>query len=1010
MAKKLYYLFPRFLSGVLVSVLLLTNIASAQQTGTIVGNVKDKNSGEALIGVNILIKGTNLGAATDINGNYRITNLTPGKHVLSASYVGYQEKTIDITVQANKSVEVNFELSPQAIQGKEVLVTAQAKGQLSAINQQLSSNAIVNVVSAEKMKELPDANIAESIGRLPGISLQRNAGEAYAVVVRGLSPQYNEVTIEGVPMSSTNYYDRSIDLSLLSDNLVQGVEVSKTLRADMDANALGGTINLTLRTADPGLHYNIWANGGYNHLRNSYDNYKITGSISDRFLDDKVGVLFQGNLEKKQLPSDQFNATYATPIYDPNTNQFSVSTQTAELTDNTTRRNRFGLSLILDYKSDLVNVKFYNVFDQKSDSNLTRDYTTQFVNRTFFNQVFINQTNTMQETHSLQALFKLGTTELPVSLSYTKSTQKVPNGLEFDFYQTGVASSPAASQLIYGVPSALINTMGVWNPSDANSWFNNMLTNNTNLRDEAYDAKIDWKVPFQLSDNFSGTISVGGKYHFVNRSSSNIQNYLYILFGAGAGNRLNLISSFPFLNGDATGQSGIGAVPFVDNGYTRNSILGYPIGPGLNIYQMADMQNSYYATHRSDYWRSGPNSFNQNYTDKENTAAGYIMGEFNIGNDLTVVPGVRYQDEGTDLSAYHININVTNQNGLQGPPTLVETKRNFPAWYPSINVKYKATNSIQVRGAIYRSESLPSYGQITPLVELQSNTNVVTGNPLLKPSTAWNYDLGVSVYGNVIGLFTVDGFYKEISGLIYNLQNYYPFTSLASNPYTIVAPSDVLNRLPDKSYYDTSYVKSINGTHLSANIPINDPDKAYLRGVSFSWQTHLWYLPNILNGLVLDLNLTLMSSAQQYPSFQVVKTGGSVFNPQYSLIYQTVQAELQNQPKAIYNAIIGWDYGGFNARVSFRYQRLTLTSVDTKYGLENSYYGNVLLTDISLKQKIFGGFSLFANATNINNHIDNYYFSHPEYTNQNIVYSAGQLPTSGQTYGWAIEFGATYSY
>ena len=95
--------------------------------------------------------------------------------------------------------------------------------------------------------------------------------------------QYNEVSIEGVPMSSTNYQDRSIDLSLLSDNMVKGVEVSKTLRPDMDANALGGTVNLTFKNGEPGFKYNIWGNGGYTNLTKSYDNYKFAGSISDRF-------------------------------------------------------------------------------------------------------------------------------------------------------------------------------------------------------------------------------------------------------------------------------------------------------------------------------------------------------------------------------------------------------------------------------------------------------------------------------------------------------------------------------------------------------------------------------------------------------------------------------------------------------------------------------------------------------------------------------------------------------
>lgn len=992
-----------FFSVLVFSIIVQT--AYAQKSGSIIGNVTDKQSGDPLIGVNIIIKGTNQGAATNINGNYKIENVSPGKHVLAATYVGYQGKTITVTVPENKPVQINFDLAPQAVEGKEVIVTAQAKGQLSAINQQLSSNNIVNVVSSEKMRELPDANIAESIGRLPGISLQRNAGEAYAVVVRGLSPKYNEVTIEGVPMSSTNYYDRSVDLSLISDNLVRSVEVSKTLRANMDANALGGTVNLTLRTADPGLHYSIWANGGYNNLRNSYNNYKFTGTVGDRFFNNKLGILFQGNIEEKQLPSDQFNATYATPTFD-NNGKFYVNTQTAQLTDNNIKRHRYGVSLILDFTSDLVNLKFYNVYDQKNDSTLTRDYTTQFTSNSFYDQIFLNETKTVQETHSLQALFKLGSTELPVSLSYSKGTQKVPNGMEADFYETNVPSAPSPGQLIYGIPSSLINTMGVMDATSPHTSFYNLQINNANLTSEQYDGRIDWKVPFKFTDTFSGTFSVGGKYHKMNRKSNNVKYYYNILYGGSNDRRTRLINAFPFLTGASSGIQGIGAAPFIDPDYTRKSILGYPIGPGFDVNKLKEVKNLIYPGWMSLLYNDGVASYNQNYFDKEESIAGYIMGEFNIGRDLTMVPGVRYQEEKTDISAYRIIVNYANQNGLIGFPRLKDTQRDFVSWYPSVNIKYKATNNIQVRGAIYKSESLPSFGEITPLIIYQQNTPIVTGNPLLKPSTAWNYDLSVSIFDNYIGLFTVDGFYKEISNLIYSMQNYYPFS-----PYPIVdAPSDLLDRLPGKSYFDTSWAKANSGLNLSSNVPMNDPSKAFLRGVEFSWQTHLWYLPGALNGIVLDLNLSLMSSNQQYPSFKVVRTGGSIFNPQNTLVYTTVEASLQNQPKAIYNAIIGWDYLGFSSRFSFRYQKQTLTSIDTKYGLENSYYDNVLLVDISLKQKIFEGLSLFANATNINNHIDHYYYSHPAYVSSTTTYPARNLPTSGQTYGWALQLGVTYTY
>ena len=550
---------------------MLQSFALAQ-SGSIQGVIKDKNSGESLTGANVIVKGTSLGAATDFDGKFLIRNLPTGKQTLVISYIGYNTITADITISANKTLDQNFSLEAKTLEGETVTITAQARGQLSAINQQLSSNNLVNVVSAEKMQELPDANLAESIGRLPGISLQRNAGEAYAITIRGLSPKYNEVTIEGVPMVSTNYQNREIDLSLLSDDLIKAVEVSKTLRPDMDADALGGTVNLTLRTAQPGLHYDMKAIGGYNNLRDTYKNYKFTGTVSNRFLNDKFGVLAQGNIELKQLPSDQFNATYASPILDPLNNQFSVTTQSAELTESSIKRHRYGLSLILDYTSDFADIKFYNVFDQKSDSNLTRDYTNNFNSNSFLYQIFINETKTQQRTHSLQALFKFANTELPISISYTKGEQSIPNGQQFDFLESNIPAIPT-SQKIYAEPSALVRIQGVQDPSNSTLW--NLFDSNTSLVDESYDAKIDWKIPFKYSDSFSGRLSVGGRYHETNRTSENTRVYYNVQYGGSKLRRINLISAFPFLHGvnDAL-EAGIPAAPFVDPNYTRTSILG----------------------------------------------------------------------------------------------------------------------------------------------------------------------------------------------------------------------------------------------------------------------------------------------------------------------------------------------------------------------------------------------------------------------------------------------------
>jgi TonB-dependent receptor len=732
--------------------------------------------------------------------------------------------------------------------------------------------------------------------------------------------------------------------------------------------------------------------------------------VSDRFLDDQVGALLQGSIEEKQLPSDQFKGDYESPARDTQAGAFYVLTQDAVLTESSVKRHRYSASLILDFASDLVDVKLFNVYDQKRDSSVSRTYQSKFGTNSIDYNIYVNETKTEQRTHSIQALFKLGGTELPVSLSYTRGDQKTPGGMEFDFEQTGLP--PLTNSVrTYALPSQLMAIQGVMDPYGPNSNLTNMLINNTRLTDESVDAKLDWKVPFRLSDTYSGTLSAGGKYHNVNRTSSNSQVLDYLLYGNGAPQRRDLVAQIPYLNyligTTDPHQPGILSARFADSSYSRTSILGYPIGPGLNVGKLVDMQNYYYYTLKNQfrYWVSGLNSYNQNYTDKENSSAGYIMGEVNIGSDLTVVPGVRYQEEITDISAYQIITASGNQNGLSGQiPKLIDSKRNTPNWYPSVNIKYRATENIQVIGAAYKSVSLPSYGEINPLIVYSPGQSVTTNNPLLRPSTAWNFDLGTSLSSNSIGLVTVNMFYKEISNLIYGMANYYPFF-----PYPVTgAPADMWDRLPGPTsgYYDTTWAKQNNSTVLTANIPMNDPAKAFLRGIEISWQTHLWYLPGVLSGVVLDLNASYMSSRQLYPSFAQVQVGGTRSRPIYNLVYTTVAGPLQNQPKATYNAILGWDYMGFSSRFSLRYQQQTLTSMDTQFGLENSYYDNVLLFDIALKQQIIGNLSVFANATNLNSHIDNYYFSHPAYT----THPVGQLPTSEQTYGWAAQLGISYSY
>ena len=199
------------------------------------GVVRDSVTGEPLIGANVILVGTGKGAATDKEGKYDIPNVLRGTYTIKISYIGYRDQTSSLTIQQGAKTYLDFKLYPVGIIGQTIIVTSQATGQTEAINQQLSSLQIMNVVSSTKIQELPDATVAEAVGRLPGISVLRNGGEGDEVVIRGLAPKYNKIMIDGVDMSTSDAFDRSQDLSMISSNMLEGISVSKSVTPDMDA-------------------------------------------------------------------------------------------------------------------------------------------------------------------------------------------------------------------------------------------------------------------------------------------------------------------------------------------------------------------------------------------------------------------------------------------------------------------------------------------------------------------------------------------------------------------------------------------------------------------------------------------------------------------------------------------------------------------------------------------------------------------------------------------------------
>ena len=209
------------------------------QSITIEGIVKDKKTQKSLIGANVFIVGTSIGTSTDGYGKYKLSNVNLGSYTLKASYIGYQEVEIDMDLTSAENITQDFELSYVSLQGEAIEVTAQARGQIDAINEQIKAKSIKNIVSSDRIQELPDANAAETVARIPGVSIRREGGEGNKVIIRGLSPKYNKVMVDGTNLASTDPDNRSTDLSMISQYMLEGIEVTKAGTPDQEGHVIG---------------------------------------------------------------------------------------------------------------------------------------------------------------------------------------------------------------------------------------------------------------------------------------------------------------------------------------------------------------------------------------------------------------------------------------------------------------------------------------------------------------------------------------------------------------------------------------------------------------------------------------------------------------------------------------------------------------------------------------------------------------------------------------------------
>jgi len=848
--------FPK--TTVILSLILISTTAFAQ--GTLRGVVADSSTKEALPGANVYLLGTALGSATDLEGAYRIDRIPEGTYALRVSYIGYKTKTINVNIQNNKTATLNAALAPDAIKLGTVVVT----GQAAAINQQITSNTIINVVSEEKIRELPDANAAEAIGRLPGVSIRRSGGEANKIVLRGLSDKFSSITVDGVRIAPTDANARGVDLSTISQGSLAGIELYKALTPDKDADAIAGSVNLVTKKAPSQRLLRLDSRGSYNRLNNTYDQYDFSLRYGERFFNEILGLQIGGNLEQRDRSKENLNLDYDVRNISSGAD-YRITDFTLNFTDEL--RDRGGFSALLDVNTpDGGSIRINNIYNKTKRDFIEyeRNYPTDG------DELFYRARDREQEINTFTSSIIGQNYLLGVAtdwgLSYADSKSDFPFDYEIDFTEpstTDAQGNPLSHmrnlppEVLKGPPE-LITQYALNNFSRA--YLYTAFYRGEKNNDKEKTAFLNLAREYTFGNLFSGQFKIGGKYRdrARDRSRSELFSPYYIEpFAEYAGSSGAVVkkdfSGTRFANLAIVGSS-ILLTNFLDSAPANRDVYGkYRLYPLIN----RDAIRLWWELNRNGFSdAAGRNpEYERNlepdatfYDIAERVAAAYVLNTFNFGQAATLIAGLRVEHEDNDYASRY---SPSTLGGFPVPRGVIRDTSDVhkeTVWLPNFHLTLRPRDFMNVRFAAYKALARPDFNhRLSSVVTKARSTffpgnNLYVGNPGLRAAQAWNFEINTSFFSNKLGLFSVSAFYKDVKDM-FHMINGLPF----SGQRTL----DSLGIKLKNPFNEGEYVLTF---------PYNSTKPTQVKGIEIEHQTNLRFLPGLLKNVVLSYNLSFVDT------------------------------------------------------------------------------------------------------------------------------------------------------
>jgi TonB-dependent receptor len=718
-------------TAALAALLSSPTVALAQgDAGRVTGLVLDAATKAPLAGADVILDGTSFITATDRTGTFRFAGVPAGDYTVIVSYLGHGDERAAVTVTSNSDVRIEVSLAATRFsETVQVRGDGIGDGQASALNQQRTALNITNVVSADQIGSFPDPNAAEAASRIPGVSITRDQGEGRYVLVRGTEARLNAMTINGERIPAPEGDLRQVALDAVPADQLQAIEVSKALTPDMDADAIGGAVNLVTRQAvnRPTLLGSVA--GGYNGLQRSAEQWRANATAGRRFSNGRFGLLVGGTGSSLDRGSENFEAEYD-----------GGALADFQLRDYVIVRERYGVNLSADTRlSDAHSLTFRGLFNEFKDYEVNNRIRFRPPNSRI-EHVLKNRTQNQHirsVSGSSQHPFGAGLT-LDTRLAWAESQEDQPNRVDTIFRQSGIRFSP-------NVTASSIDPENIQpNPSAnnaASATLNAWQTEEFVTTDRDVTGAFNLRAPLRTSSSLAAFVKVGSKFRDKRKDRD-------------------------FAAGSASPGATIPFAQLQDGGFDNSRFLeffpaGYAPFPGIN----ADASRSLFNSVRGARFELNREGDAASYDATERVAAGYAMAELFVGDKLMILPGVRYESTRVEYDGFDVRYDADGDYVASLPVSGSDT---YGVFMPGLHVRYAMTPESSLRAAYTRTLARPNYYDLVPYqLVFQEDNEIQRGNSSLKPTTSHNLDLMAERYFRSVGMISGGVFYKRLADYIY---------------------------------------------------------------------------------------------------------------------------------------------------------------------------------------------------------------------------------------------------